>query len=82
MTDPSLHPKKREGWLGLSLTVLLCLGFLFWWFRPARETWIPHSTAELVGRAFDLRELQLNLISLSGNIEESDDEFVLHWNQN
>ena len=51
MTDPSLHPKKREGWLGLSLTVLLCLGFLFWWFRPARETWIPHSTAELVGRA-------------------------------
>lgn len=51
MTDPSLHPKKREGWLGLSLTVLLCLGFLFWWFRPARETWIPHSTADLVGRA-------------------------------
>lgn len=37
---------------------------------------------ELVGRAYDLRELQLNLISLSGNIEESDDEFVLHWNQN
>ncbi len=51
MTDFPLHPKKREGWLGLSLTVLLCLGFLFWWFRPARETWIPHSTAELVGRA-------------------------------
>ena len=51
MTDPPLHPKKREGWLGLSLTVLLCLGFLFWWFRPARETWIPHSTADLVGRA-------------------------------
>jgi len=35
---------------------------------------------ELIGREYDLRELQLNLISLSGNIDESDDEFVLHWN--
>lgn len=34
------------------------------------------------GNAFDLRELHVNLISLSGNIEESDDEFVLHWNPN
>ena len=51
MTDPLPHSKKREGWLGLSLTILLCLGFLFWWFRPARETWVPHSTAELVDRA-------------------------------
>lgn len=31
----------------------------------------------LIGRDFDLRELQLNLISLSGNIEETDDEFIL-----
>jgi len=23
--------------------------------------------------------LQINLISLSGNIDESEDEFVLHW---
>ncbi len=50
MSDP-LHSKKREGWLGLALTALLCLGFLYWWFRPARETWQPHSTAQLVARA-------------------------------
>lgn len=50
MTDP-LRQKKREGWLGLLLTAVLCLGFLYWWFRPARETWEPHSTAQLVARA-------------------------------
>jgi phenol/toluene 2-monooxygenase (NADH) P2/A2 len=33
-----------------------------------------------IGRPFDLRELQLNLISLSGNIDETDDEFILAWN--
>ncbi len=38
------------------------------------------SIEERIGREFDLRELQVNLISLSGNIDESDDEFVLHWN--
>jgi phenol hydroxylase P2 protein len=32
-----------------------------------------------MGREFDLRELQLNLISISGNIDETEDEFVLHW---
>ena len=50
MTDSPRH-KKREGWLGLLLTVVLCLGFLYWWFRPARENWEPHSTAQLVDRA-------------------------------
>jgi hypothetical protein len=50
VTDP-LHSKKREGWLGLVLTAVLCLGFLFWWFRPAREMWTHHSTAELLARA-------------------------------
>jgi phenol/toluene 2-monooxygenase (NADH) P2/A2 len=33
-----------------------------------------------IGRDFDLRELQLNLISLGGNIDETDDEFILEWN--
>lgn len=37
------------------------------------------SVEERVGRAFDLRELQLNLISLSGQIDETEDEFTLHW---
>jgi phenol/toluene 2-monooxygenase (NADH) P2/A2 len=40
------------------------------------------SIEELIGREYDLRELHVNLISLSGNIDESDDEFVLHWNKN
>lgn len=39
------------------------------------------SIEERIGRAFDLRELQVNLISLSGNIDEDEDEFVLHWNR-
>ncbi|KQW75254.1 MULTISPECIES: MmoB/DmpM family protein [unclassified Methylibium] len=37
------------------------------------------SIEERIGRDFDLRELQLNLISLSGGIDETDDEFILQW---
>lgn len=32
-----------------------------------------------IGHEFDLGALTVNLISLSGNIDEDDDEFVLHW---
>ena len=35
---------------------------------------------EKIGGEFDLQDLHLTLISLSGNIEEDEDEFVLHWN--
>lgn len=48
---------------------------------PGRLVVKRTSIQELMGRDFDLRELHLNLISISGNIEESDDEFVLHWNK-
>lgn len=34
---------------------------------------------EKLGRAFDLQSIHINLISLSGNIDESEDEFVLAW---
>lgn len=34
---------------------------------------------ERMGRRFDLQELHLNLITLSGYIDETDDEFTLHW---
>ena len=37
------------------------------------------SIEALIGRDFDLQELHLNLISLSGNIDETDDEFTLAW---
>ncbi len=32
---------------------------------------------ELIGREWDPQELHVNLISLSGNIDETEDEFVL-----
>ena len=38
------------------------------------------SIEAMVGREFDLQELHINLISLGGNIDEDDDEFVLSWN--
>ena len=32
---------------------------------------------EKIGRDFDLQEMHINLISLSGNVAEEEDEFVL-----
>ena len=32
---------------------------------------------EKLGREFDLQEMHINLISLSGNVDEEEDEFVL-----
>jgi len=34
---------------------------------------------ELIGRDFDLQELQVNLITISGHLDEDDDEFKLSW---
>lgn len=36
---------------------------------------------ELLGCAWDLQEINLNLISLSGNVEETEDEMILQWNR-
>lgn len=33
-----------------------------------------------LGRAFDLQELQINLITLSGNVDEDEDTLTLTWN--
>lgn len=38
------------------------------------------SIEEQTGGHFDLQELQVNLITLSGNVEETEDELTLHWN--
>lgn len=35
---------------------------------------------EQLGRPFDLQEMQVNLITLSGNLDEDDDTFTLTWN--
>lgn len=32
-----------------------------------------------VGRSYDLQELQIYLITLSGHVDESDDEFKVSW---
>ena len=37
------------------------------------------SVAERLGRDFDLQELHLSLITLTGHIDETDDEFTLSW---
>ena len=37
------------------------------------------SIEELIGRAFDLQELQVNLITISGHLDEDDDQFKLSW---
>lgn len=37
------------------------------------------SVEEQIGRPFDLQELHINLITLTGHIDETDDEFTLSW---
>ncbi|WP_437882937.1 MmoB/DmpM family protein [Pseudomonas sp. LRF_L74] len=34
---------------------------------------------ELIGRDYDLQELQVNLITLSGNVDEDEDSLTLTW---
>lgn len=34
---------------------------------------------ELVGRPFDLQQIQVNLVTLSGHVDEDDDELSLSW---
>ena len=46
---------------------------------PGRIVVKRESVEERLGREFDLQELQLSLISLSGNVDEEDDEFVVAW---
>lgn len=46
---------------------------------PGRLVIRRASVEALIGRDWDLQELHLNLISLSGSIDETDDEFILHW---
>lgn len=34
---------------------------------------------EIMGRSFDLQELQVNLITITGHLNEDDDVFELSW---
>lgn len=38
------------------------------------------SIEEQIGRQFDLQELHINLITLSGHVDEDDDRITLSWN--
>ena len=48
---------------------------------PGRMVIRKSTIAEEIGRDFDLQEMHVHLITLSGNIDETDDEFSLTWNQ-
>lgn len=46
---------------------------------PHRLVVKRESIEEQVGRAFDLQQIHINLVTLSGNIDEDDDQFTLSW---
>ena len=48
---------------------------------PDSMTIRRESIEEKLGRRFDLQEMHVHLITLSGHIDESDDEFNLSWKQ-
>ena len=47
---------------------------------PKRLVIKRETVEEKLGMEFDLQDIHLTLISLSGNFEEDEDELVLHWN--
>jgi phenol hydroxylase P2 protein len=47
---------------------------------PNRLVIKRETVEEKIGRSFDLQELQLHLITISGHLDETDDEFTLSWN--
>jgi len=48
---------------------------------PGRMVIRKSTIEEEIGRDFDLQEMHVHLITLSGNIDETDDEFSLTCNQ-
>ena len=46
---------------------------------PKRLVVRRESIEEQIGRAFDLQQIHINLVTLSGNIDEDDDQFTLSW---
>lgn len=48
---------------------------------PGRMVLRRSTVEEFMGAPWDLQSLGLNLISLSGNVDETEDEMILHWNR-
>lgn len=46
---------------------------------PGRLVIRRATVEEKLGRDFDLQELQVHLITISGHLDETDDEFCLSW---
>lgn len=46
---------------------------------PDRLTIRRETIEALTGARFDLQQLQVNLITLSGRLDEDDDQFTLSW---
>lgn len=46
---------------------------------PGRLTIKRETIENLTGCRFDLQQLHVNLITLSGHIDEDDDQFTLSW---
>jgi phenol hydroxylase P2 protein len=47
---------------------------------PHRLVLRRETVEEKIGRPYDLQEMQVNLITLSGHVDEDEDEFRLSWN--
>ncbi len=48
---------------------------------PRRLVLKRSTVEEILGADWDLQAINLNLISLSGNVEETEDEMILQWNR-
>ena len=46
---------------------------------PDRLVIRKETIEDKIGRAFDLQELHINLITLAGNVSEDDDSLTLSW---
>lgn len=46
---------------------------------PGSLTILRSSIEEQTGQPFDLQQLHVNLVTLSGNIDEDDDQLTLRW---
>ncbi|PUA20357.1 MmoB/DmpM family protein [Glaciimonas sp. PCH181] len=47
---------------------------------PGRMVIKRDTVEEKMGRSFDLQELQLHMISISGHVDETEEQFTLFWN--
>lgn len=46
---------------------------------PGRLVVRRETIEEIVGRPYDLQQIQVNLVTLSGHVDEDDDELSLSW---